>query len=341
MEPRNSPTGENSVARISLFARHVFGSRVTQLVIAELILIAIFFSLSDGMFLNAANVRGMLIAASQIMLIAIGQAVLMAAGHIDISQGAAIVLTAVIAGQGILWIREFMPLSIALLVGLIIAVASGALVGLVNGVMAGIVGINSLVATLGMLGIASGLALVLTRGVNLIGLPRELNTLFGVARWGALPIPFLFTVGIILIIWFLFRFTAWGTHVLAMGSNLRSAHRVGINTPRDTIGVFILSSSLAGVAGFIDLARYSTTNISGHTSAALAAIAAALIGGTLLTGGRINFMGATLGALLAIILSSGLVIINISPFYQTIVIGIMLLVAVSLDPQNRKLRGTQ
>lgn len=341
MNFKDSTSGAGRPAQISTLTRQFFGSRITQLVIAEMILIIIFFSLSDGMFLNAANVRGMLIAASQIMLIAVGQAILMAGGHIDISQGAAIVLTAVIAGQGVLWLQERMGLTFALIIGFLIAIATGALVGLVNGTMAGVVGINSLVATLGMLGVASGLALVVTRGVNLIGLPRELNTLFGAARWGALPLPFLFSALVILVIWFLFRFTSWGTHVLAMGSNLRAAHRVGINTPRNTIGIFVLSSSLAGVAGFIDLARYSTTNISGHTSAALAAIAAALIGGTLLTGGRINFMGAILGAFLAIILSSGLVIINISPFYQTIVIGVMLLVAVSLDPQNRNRRGRQ
>jgi len=309
--------------------------RVVQLLIVEGVLISAFFVASSGMFLNTANVRGMLILASQILLLAVGQAMLMSAGYIDISQGAALILSAVIGGNVILAIQDVLPMPLALLLGALIAIVTGGLVGLVNGIMVGVVGINALVTTLGMLGIATGVAKVVTGGVNLIGLPGALNTSFGVVRFGPFPLPFLVSLAVILVIWMLFHFTSWGTHVLAMGSSSSAAHRVGIRTTRNTIGVFVLSSALAGLAGFIDLARYSTTNISGHTNDSLAAIAAALIGGTLLTGGRINFLGAIIGALLAIILLSGLVIINISPFYQTIAIGAMLLIAVSLDPSNR------
>ncbi|MBK0418783.1 ABC transporter permease [Leucobacter sp. CSA1] len=323
----------------SRMLKRVLSSRPFQILAVEIVLVVIFFNLSGGSFLNSMNIRGMLITASQVLLLAVAQAILMSAGHIDISQGAVLIFASVIAGKLILAVQGSAPLPLLLLLGLLAAVLAGSLVGIVNGLMVGVVGINALVVTLAMLGIATGVSQVITGGVNLTGLPPGLQSAFGGVTFGVLPLPIIVSLVVILGIWALFHFTSWGTHVLAMGSNQRAAHRVGIRTMRNTIGVFVLSSALAGLAGFVDLARYSTTNISGHTNDSLAAIAAALIGGTLLTGGRINFLGAVLGAFLAIILQSGLVIINLSPFYQTIAIGIMLLVAVSLDRSNRLRRS--
>lgn len=319
--------------------RRLLSSRSFQILVVEAVLVIVFFNMSGGSFLNTLNIRGMLITASQVLLLAAAQAILMSAGHIDISQGAALIFASVIAGKLILSTQESLPFPVLLLLGLLTAVVAGGLVGIVNGLMVGIVGINALVVTLAMMGIATGVAQVITGGVNLTGLPSGLQSAFGGVTLGPLPLPIIVSLVVILGMWALFHFTSWGTHVLAMGSNHRAAHRVGIRTVRNTIGVFILSSALAGLAGFIDLARYSTTNISGHIDDSLAAIAAALIGGTLLTGGRINFLGAVLGAFLAIILQSGLVIINLSPFYQTIAVGVMLMVAVSLDRSNRLRRS--
>lgn len=336
-QPPTENNGDTSPSLISM--RHVAASRPFQLFVVEAVLIVYFFSSSGGAFLNDLNVRGMLITASQVLLLAVAQAILMSAGHIDISQGAALILSAVVAGKSILLFQESMPVFAALVCGLAVAILTGMVIGLVNGVVVGIVGVDSLVATLAMLGIGTGLAQVLTGGVNLTGLPEELQTHFGRVSFGAIPLPIVVSFTVIIVIWLLFSLTSWGTHVLAMGSNLRAAYRVGISTLRHTIVLFVLSSGMAGLAGFIDLARYSTTNITGHTSDSIAAIAAALIGGTLLTGGRINFLGAIIGGFLAIILQSGLVIINLSPFYQTIAVGLMLLVAVSIDSTTRKRGG--
>lgn len=317
-------------------AKRILSNRPLQIIAVEIVLIAFFFTASPGgAFLNETNLRGMFITASQVLLLTIGQAVLMSAAHIDISQGAALILASVLSGQAMIAVKGSLPAVPTLLIGLLVAATVGVVVGLVNGVMVGVVGINSLVATLGMVGIATGVAQVLTSGVNLTKLPTELQNYFGAVHLGVFPLPILLSLVVILVIWAAFHFTSWGTHILAMGSNFDAAHRVGIRTLRNTIGIFVLSSMLAGLAGYIDLARYSTTNISGHVSDSMAAIAAALIGGTVLTGGRISFLGAIFGAFLAIILQSGLVIINLSPFYQTIAVGIMLLIAVSVDRTTR------
>lgn len=317
--------------------RTVLANRAAQIILVEVVVIAVFQTLSPGgAFLSEANIRGMALTASQVLLLTVGQAVLLSAGHIDISQGAVVIISSVVAGSFMIAVQEDLPRLLTLLLGFVVAVGIGALVGVVNGVLTGVVGINALVTTLGMMSIATGVAQVVTGGVNLFGMPRELQTSFGSVHFGATPLPLVVSFAIIAVIWVLYRFSPWGTHTLAMGSNGLAASRVGIKTLRNTIVIFVLSSGLASIAGYIDLARYSTTNISGHLNDSMAAIAGALIGGTALTGGRINFLGAIVGALLAIILQSGLVIINLSPFYQTIAIGTMLLIAVSLDRSNRR-----
>lgn len=314
----------------------ILSNRAVQIILVEVVIIAIFQVLSPhGAFLSEANIRGMALTASQVLLLAIGQAILMSAGQIDISQGAAVILSSVFAGQVMIAMSGSVPIPLLLVIGLAIALLSGVVIGLINGILVGVVHVNALVATLGMLSVATGIAQVVTGGVNLFGMPSEMQSWFGSISFGALPFPMLVSLVVIAVIWAIYHFTPWGTHTLAMGSNRQAARRVGIKTLRNTIFIFVLSSCLAGLAGFIDLARYSTTNISGHLNDSMAAIAAALIGGTVLTGGRISFLGAIVGAFLAIILQSGLVIVNLSPFYQTIAIGIMLLVAVSLDRSSR------
>ncbi|HEY0187738.1 MAG TPA: ABC transporter permease [Cellulomonas sp.] len=313
--------------RLGRLASH----RPAQIIAVEVALILLFQALSpDGAFLSTANIRGMLLTASQVVLLAAAQAVLMSAGQIDISQGAALILSSVVAGKVMIAAQDTLPVTATLLLGLAVAVVTGVLVGAANGMLVAVVRINALVATLGMLSVASGAAEVITGGVNLFGFPSEVAEL-GSVRFGAIPLVTVVSLLVVGVVWALYGSTRWGTHTLAMGSNLQAARRVGIRTLPHTVGIFVLSSALAGLAGYIDLTRYSTTNISGHLNDSMAAIAAALIGGTALTGGRISFLGAVVGALLAIILQSGLVIIDISPFYQTIAIGLMLLVAVGLD----------
>lgn len=322
-------------------AKEILANRAVQIVLVELVIVAIFFALSpNGAFLSELNIRGMLLTASQVLLLMAGQAILMSAGHIDISQGATVILTSVFSGQVMIALNGVVPGPVGLLVGLAIALGTGAVIGLVNGLFVGVVGISALVTTLGMLSLATGTAQVVTGGVNLIGMPRDLQSAFGSVSFGPLPLPFLVSLAIVLLIWLIYRHTAWGTHVLALGSNPVAARRVGIKVLGATVGIFVLCAMLSGFAGFIDIARYSTTNLSGHLNDSMAAIAAALIGGTALTGGKINFLGGIFGAFLAIFLQSGLVIINLSPFWQTIAIGTMLLVAVSLDKANRKKPGS-
>ena len=135
---------------------------------------------------------------------------------------------------------------------------------------------------------------------------------------------------------------AYGMHTLAIGSSRQAAERAGVSIDLHVVSLFVLVGLLAGIAGVFDLSRFATTNLSGHQTDALSAIAGAVIGGTKLFGGRASVIGAVFGATLAVILETGLVIQGLSPFYQLIAVGVVLIVAVYIrgsDETDGKRRG--
>ena len=204
--------------------------------------------------------------------------------------------------------------------------------GAVNGVLVARYEINSLIATLGTLGIGGGAALVLSNnGQDITGFPIELQAGFGLNTIGSIPVPAIMALAIAFIIWVVIAHTAFGRHTLAIGSSSLAASRVGLKVERHVFLLFILSGVLAGLAGFVDLAHYQTTVISGHNNDALQAVAAVVIGGTLMEGGRISILGTVWGVALAVILQNGLVIIGVSSAYQLIAVGAVLVAAVGLD----------
>jgi ribose transport system permease protein len=307
----------------------------------DVALILIFGAISPGhVFFNKANFTNMALDSAQIVLLAAGIALLLGAGELDISVGANVILASVVGGKVMAALAatseqalngDYPHLTLALAVGIPAALASGCLFGLVNGLVVTKLRVSSFIATLGMLGIGTGLALVLTGGSDLENIPTPFQSGFGVNTVFSVPLPALVTAGIVVLIWILVLKTRFGLRTLAIGSNESAAARAGVPVDRHVVLLFALSGLVAGVAGVIDLTRFATTDIGGHQNDALAAIAGAVIGGTSLQGGRASIGGAVVGALLAVILQIGLVVLNLSPFYQTIAIGAVLLMAITID----------
>ena len=189
---------------------------------------------------------------------------------------------------------------ILILVGGLVAIATGATVGLINGV-------------------------IVTRTHYLFGM---------------FPLPAVIAIVVTAIFWIVMTKTRFGLHTLASGSSRASAERAGIKTAAHITALYAIVGGLAGLAGLIDISRFATTNIAGHQVDSLAAIAGAVIGGTSLFGGRISVLGALIGAMLAVILQAGLVVLGLPSFYQLIAIGIVLIAAVYLDESraSRKFR---
>jgi ribose transport system permease protein len=314
-------------------------TRGAWILVLDLALIGLFTALSrNNVFFSAANFESLFISVSQILLLALGLALMLGAGIFDLSLGANLVLSSVV---GALVIRSFQqtagdPTSysdpwLAIGAGFLACVGTGILFGVVNGLLIAVGNINSLIATLGTLGIGTGIALLVSGGTDLSSLPVDLQLAIGLNSVGIVPIPAIVAIVIALVLWVVVRYTRFGMRTQAIGSSRIAAERAGIRVKGHLLGLAVTGGGLAGLAGFIDLARFGSTALNGHANDALGAVTAAVIGGTLLEGGRISIAGAIWGAALAVILRTGLVILGVSAFWQLIVVGLVLLVAVLLD----------
>lgn len=304
----------------------------------DLILIVTFALISKNhVFWSAANATALMQNGAQTLILSAGLTLLLGSGVIDLSIGANLVLASTVGAKVV---RDLTAVDGvvtpgghlgAILAGLVAAVLAGAFMGLVNGAVITRLKVDSLIATLGTLGIAQGLALLLTDGSDIYGLPRSLQTGFSLVSIGPVPITILIALAVTCGLWALVRFTRFGLRTLAIGSNITSADRAGIRTGAHITILTIIGGSIAGFAGFLDLARFGGTAQSGHALDGLTAVTAVVIGGTRLGGGRMSFFGTFWGASLSVILINGLIIIGVAPFWQTIVIGVVLIAAVYLD----------
>lgn len=314
-------------------------TRGAWILLLDLALIAVFTVLSAGhVFWSVANAQALLLGMSQTLLLALGLAMMLGAGIFDLSLGANLVFSSVVGASAMHMFQatpgdasSYGSPATAIIVGLVAAVCGGVAFGLVNGLLIAYGQINSLIATLGTMGIGTGLALLLSGGTDLGGLPVALQTDFGLRSVGPIPIPALVALVIASILWGTIRYTRYGMRVRAIGSERTAAERAGIRTRRYLLSLAILGGALAGLAGFIDLSRFGATAINGHANDALGAVTAAVIGGTLLEGGHISITGTIWGAALAVILQSGLVILGVSAYWQLIAVGTVLVLAVLLD----------
>jgi ribose transport system permease protein len=314
-------------------------TRASAILGLNVALFVLFTVLSEGgVFASSDNIRALLIAGTEALLLAIGLTMLLGAGIFDLSLGANLVLSSVVGALVIKGVGSptadgstYTNLGAAIAAGLVACLLTGAAFGAVNGVLVAYLQINALIATLGTLGIGTGIAYVLSDGADVSGIPAKLQENFGLYSLGVVPVPALIAIVIAATMYTIVRYTRFGLRTLAIGSSRSAAERVGIRVPQHLLKLAILAGSLAGLAGFIDLARFASTSITGHANDALAAVTAAVIGGTLLEGGRISMIGAVWGTALAVMLQGGLVIVGVSSYYQLIVVGLVLIVAVGLD----------
>lgn len=324
-------------------SRRFFGSTTFMVAVVVVALIVLFSILSPGgVFATPGNFRNLALDSAQLILLAVGMTFLIGAGELDLSIGANVILSSVVAGSAINTITGAgAPEWLGIIVGLIAGIATGAAFGLVNALLVNLLKVNSFVVSLATLSVGTGVAYIITNGINITSLPRVLQSGIGAATiGGVVPITAVVAVIVGLIAAFVLRKLRFGVHTLAVGSDARAATRAGISVKTHRIRLFLLMGGIAGLVGFLDISRFLTTNIQGHTGDALAAIAAVVIGGASLMGGRASIPGAMVAALIPAILTNGLVIMRVGAFYQLVVIGVILLVAVGID-QWRRVQSTR
>ncbi len=300
-------------------------------------------------YLKVDNLLSIGLNAAQIMVLAMGMTYLIGAGHLDLSVGQSLILASVLAAKVMVAVGgtpeqvasgQYPNLGLAIGLGVLTAILAGAGVGLLNGLIVTRLRLSSFIVTLGTSGLAYGIALVLTSAANVAFIPDQIQQGFGGLKlFGFLPAPLALALVIAAIMWWFLRRTRFGLRTLAIGSSKEASIRAGVDVNRHTLRLFILMGVLVGIAAVIDIARNANTNVVGHQTDSLQAIAAVVLGGTSLFGGVASIGGSILGSLVPVMLQNGLVILQVEPFYQFAIVGIILILAVYFD-QRRRERAT-
>ena len=296
--------------------------------LAVLAVLVIVLAVLSPYFLSVSNFLNILLATSVIGVLAYGATFVIAAAGIDLSLGSVLGLSGVV---GALSVNE---LGLPWPFGILACLATGALCGTVNGLLNARAGIPAFIVTLGMLGVARGLGLVLTNGVPVYGLDPVL-VYIGQGRPAGVPFPvivFLLTGGVA---HFVLAYTRFGKYALVIGDNEGAARAMGVRVQRQRVALYALSGMMAGLAGLLFMARTNAGDPTGGLNYELTAITATILGGTNLFGGRATIFGTLIGALIMGVLQNGLNLLAVSSFYQQMAIGVVLVLAVWLDQANR------
>lgn len=291
-------------------------------------------------FFNAQNLVGLATAASFTAIMAVGMTGVIVMGGIDLSIGSVYALAAVAAAMALSSLDRSASLALALPVGLGAAMAVGGLCGLVNG--AAIVGlrVHPFIITLGGMAIYRGVAFVLTRGESITGAPISYTSgFFKVVAAGVNPVP-LALMGLVAIagVWCLSRMV-FGRRLFAIGGNETAARYAGVPVARVKIGMYALVGVLAGLAAAMMVGYYGAASSDTGQGYELNVIAAAVVGGASLSGGRGSALGAALGAIIIQLIENAIIILRIDANYKLIIIGLAIVLAVVIDQSKVRFAG--
>lgn len=274
-------------------------------------------------FLTVGNGFNVARAVSINAILAAGMTLVILTGGIDLSVGSIVAVSGV---GGVLLALAGVPGILAVLGG----IALGALAGLLNGVLVAWLSLPAFIVTLGSMTYLRGAAYSLTDGQPVVASKLAYRGL-GNGSIAGIPTPVVTMIIVYAICWFLLERTTFGRHLYAVGGNPEAARLAGINVRKVLLTVYVLAGAAAGLAGVIFSARVLSAQPTAGQSYELDAIAAVVLGGTALAGGRGKILGTLIGALIIGVLSNGLILMNVPFFYQLIVKGIVIVLAIALD----------
>jgi ribose transport system permease protein len=296
-----------------------------------LIALFILLAIASPNFLTATNLSSVVRQTAVINIVALGMTVIIIAGGIDLSVGSILALAGLL---GTMQMQNHQPIWIAMLVGL----AAGTLAGLANGLMVTSLKINPFIVTLGTMGIYRGLALIISKGLPVHDIPPSFAFL---GDGNLLHVPFVLWILLFcaVVIHVLLEHTRLGRYAFSIGSNPDAAYYAGVPVAFVTMAVFAIGGLLTGLAGMIEASRLMTGQPTGGQGYELTAIAAVVIGGGSLRGGEGGVVGTLIGAFIMGLLSNGSDLLGTNPYWQQVIIGGVIILAVSFD-ELRKRRTT-
>lgn len=292
-------------------------------IIFFLAVLVIIFTIGNPVFLTTANLINILRQISMLVIITIGMSIVLISGGIDLSVGAQLSAVGVISAT--LIYNNFNPL-LACLIG----VAFATIVGFLNGLFISTTRVPPLIATLATMQLLSGVGFIVSSGRNIYGLPDSVKFL-GQGYIGVIPVPILIAIAIVFIGWFILSKMYIGRYFYAIGSNEEGARLSGINIRKIKTIAYTISGFLSGLAAIIMMGRINSGSPVVGKGFEMDVLTAAVLGGVSISGGEGKVFGAVIGALIIGVLSNGLIIMNVSEYYQMIIKGLVLALAIAFD----------
>ncbi len=295
-----------------------------------LVLLHIGFSILSPHFFTAHNLREITVQSAVLSMIAAGQTFVILSAGIDLGAGSVLAVTSVTTAM-------VMAQTNSTFIGMVVGLMVGALCGWINGIIIGCLRIPPFVATLGMQGMARGVALLITGGVPQYQLAEGAGFL-GQGRIFGLPVSTLTVIFLYIFCALILKWTRKGRYTYAVGSNAEASFLSGINIPRQHMWIYMISGLTAGLAGLTELSRIGSGQPGAGMGYELDSIAAVVLGGTSLQGGIGSIWGSLIGALIIVSLRNGLNVMNINAYWQHIVIGAIIILAVYTDQVRNSIR---
>jgi ribose transport system permease protein len=317
-------------------SKRAFAQRILQdagIGVAVLLIVAV-FSVTAPHFTDESNITNILTQITINLIMATGMTFVILIGGIDLSVGSVMALCAMVAGLALK--IEWLPIPVAIAAAVAASVIVGMVCGLVNGFVSSFWNVPSFIVTLGMLNIARGAALQVTDARTLFEFPNVFNE-FGTATVLGVPAIFIVALAMVLLGWAVLTQTVFGRLIYAVGNNDEAVRLSGHDTFWLKVAAFVISGLTVGIGAIVYMARLTIASPILGTGFELNAIAAVIIGGTSLNGGRGSLIGTFLGACLIGVLADGLILIGVGDFVRQMITGGVIILAVILDSYRAKI----
>ena len=294
-----------------------------------LVIMWIFLGFMSPYFFTVDNLFEITLQMAVIAIIAAGETFVILSAGIDLSVGA-VFAAAAVAGGLVLTATGNLFLALAA------TVVVGGLFGLANGLLITKIRVPAFIATLGMMGVARGLALIWSNGIPIYGLDERFRFIGQGKVFDVIPVPTIIVIVVYAVSWFILNRSRFGRFVYAIGSNEEAARLSGINVTMVTIGIYVICGLLTGLASTIEAGRLATIQPAGGNGYELLAIGAVVVGGTSLFGGEGSIIATLIGALMVTTIRNGLNILGVNAFWQYVVNGAVIIAAVAIDQYRRR-----
>ena len=315
------------------------GIGAMPLVVASFFL---FFAILEPNFVSVDNLFNLTRQSSYLILVCMAQFVILLTGGIDLSVGSTVSLVSVVCATTMKFMAAAYPDSITLAVfaSVLIGIGAGALVGLANGIGVAIFNVTPFVMTLGTLSMALGLALFISGGYSIAGLPSAFGDVFSYNSLAGIPVPIVYAALVAILLYFLLNWTRVGRYIYAIGSNLQAARLSGIRTRLYLVVAYAISGVIVGFSAVLMTARTESGEASlGGADLVLRAVAGCIIGGVALTGGKGILRNVILGAFFITLLSNGMNLLRVNSYLQTFIMGAVLVLAIAIDQMRERYVG--